>query len=207
MIPIGGNSAVDGRTLEDGMGKTEGKFKATLPRDEMSKLLRDLADGLESDTAIGGDGMEIELADFSKLKLSVKRIGEEYAVKFKVESSEEKDDEEAEDEGETEASEGGKRHKIKYDDLKERMDKDFKAMRKASERDELPPGDIVFRFLDDSALMVTFTDEDMGPEYYEEYVKAVDAYRRAYEQGDALTVKQAVLELDRIKSVCHERYK
>jgi XXXCH domain-containing protein len=197
----------------------EGKFEATLSVDELVNFFRDLAEGLEGGGEVGGDGFGLSLAEFEKLKVSVKKQEQEYVLKLKVKSPDQELEAEElareEEAGEAEVEEGeedirqfiAEGKKIKYKTLKKRMKKTWESILDSASKDNIPPEDATKSFIDDSALMVTYTKKDKGPEYYEEYVRATEAFREAYEEGNMQQLKLAVEELERIKKNCHSEYK
>ena len=92
-----------------------------------------------------------------------------------------------------------------YIALKKRMREDFRSIRRSVKRDKLPSADAVTSFLDDSAKMVSFPGK--GDEHYEEYMKLVSEFRKAWEGKDIALLQKRVAELRQIKEACHERYK
>lgn len=194
----------------------EGKFEATLAEAELVEFFKELAEGLKNEAEIGGNGFGLNLEGFRKLKVSVKKQDGGYALKLKVkkpETYEEPVEAEAEGgavEGEAEGEEIRREvagaPKLKYKTLKKRMKEPWEAIMDSVSNDQLPPEGAARSFMDDSALMVAYTKKDKGPEYYEEYIRSVEAFREAFVEGRIEELKQAVADLERIKKACHAEY-
>lgn len=103
------------------------------------------------------------------------------------------------------AETGGR--KIKYKTLKKRMEKTWDAILDSAEAGQLPPKAATESFLKDSALMVSFTGKDKGPEFYEDYIQAFGAFQEAYEAGDMPRILETVQVLEKLKKACHAEYK
>lgn len=96
----------------------------------------------------------------------------------------------------------------KYKDLKKRMKVTFKALLAALAEGRLPGVQVVESFLLDSRTMVSFPGK--GDQYYAPYNAAVEAFRKAWNDGrdpDPEALRRAAQELDAVKHQCHEVYK
>jgi XXXCH domain-containing protein len=201
---------------------------------ELIEFFKDLVHGLESEVETPDNGISLGLNEFRKLKISVKKHDGEYTLKLKVkrpeveaeqggESVEEtvqtgepdvsaeavaeaaESQAEAAQEKKPRAGTGGK--KIKYKHLKKRMDKTWDAIMDSAEAGQMPPRAATLSFLQDSALMVTYTEKDKGPEYYDDYIQAYKEFQEAYEAGDMPRIVETVQVLEKLKKECHAEYK
>ncbi len=97
------------------------------------------------------------------------------------------------------------RPRPKYKSLKKRMKTQFKGLKDAVERGELPPKDLVNAFALASELMISYPDE--GEEYYGDYERAMQEFLVACAEKDLERVRQGLTALDDLKHACHARYK
>lgn len=197
------------------------KLELMLAPEEVGSFLRRLADGLDTGV-LGISDVSVELAGYSQLRVAVDAENGICRVKLKVrhpktESRLEYAEgvfvggdarlAESETSGSPEpAAQGAKTGKMPdYDDLKERMDKDFKAMRETLEQGALPDPVQARRFVADSSLMTSYPGK--GDEFYPEYDQAVQRFVTAMEHGGLQEVRDAVDVLRSLKKRCHDIYK
>lgn len=201
-------------------------FKKTLDgmtAEDAANLLRTLASLLEENVAAGPVSpflpLDLELGDVAKLKLSLKREDDGFAVKMKIRLPDApprpspldyldvppRHEESLPPAGaaETESVTDGERES--YRSLKKRMKKSFGAIRESLRSGDAPTRDLVDAFLADSRRMTGF--RGYGDEHYEAYDRAVDRFRDAWDAADMPACQTAVQDLDRLKKTCHERYK
>lgn len=167
------------------------KVQRQLGRDELPAFFRELADALES----GGEGELACLAEFRKLKISVREEFEQYSLKMKVKPAT------CEEPG---AEPDGPDAKPRYKTLKKRMKSSFRIIYKTIHEGQMPPEPALASFLDDSVLMVSYPG--YGDEYYEDYTRAVGELKKAAEAGDMQAMLAAVDELAAQKGRCHAKY-
>jgi XXXCH domain-containing protein len=188
--------------------KADRKIKLEMAMAEAADWLRELADQLETASHAPADDALPELADFSKLKIGFKRIGDRVKVKAKVKGGPSP----AESTSAPEAPAGGPPEtpapsdgEKAYKSLKKSMKQHFKTIQERLEAGGLPPADTVAAFLSESDRMIRFPG--FGDEYYEAYRAACFRFREAHRTGDIAACKTVCDELDRLKSDCHDRYK
>ena len=201
------------------------KMEFMLPKEEFGAFLRRLGGDLDDGRVHVADA-DIALASVIDLKVTFESEGEDCLVKLKVRSAEDAvrlryedgafvEDREGEDavggdDAGTPAPKAAPARKAKgaearYEELKERMDVDFKAMRRMLELGSLPDLPMVERFAKDSAAMISFKGK--GDEHYAEYEAAVRAFRDAAAAQDAERTKACMKTLRQLKRSCHDRYK
>ena len=169
------------------------RYEMSMSKDQAAHFLRSVADCIENEqTAI--QGYDINLSDFSKLKMSLKKFSDLMNIKLKIKfvSPEdlEEDDEFEED---------------KYSKLKKRMEVYFVDLLKSLDEDQIPSREIVTVFLRDSEHMLSFPG--YGDEFYQEYRQACQAFEQAYEQEDLSRLKDCAQLLKTLKNRCHDVHK
>jgi XXXCH domain-containing protein len=93
-----------------------------------------------------------------------------------------------------------------YMDLKRRMSKEFKAIKKSCIQDQvLPEADLVERFYRDSKTMCTYPSK--GKDFFETYLKQADLFYEAFKSSDMKAMGDAATALGEIRRDCHERHK
>jgi XXXCH domain-containing protein len=175
------------------------KFEQTLSPQELRESLNRLADGLtgpKSDPESGRDFGGLPLDALAKIKITVKRTDQGFEFKVKAKASAE-----ALAGVELPADAQGK---PKYKSLKKRMKATFKTMTNTLLAGEIPDQALADSFVEDSRLMATYPGK--GDEFYPVYTEAVDRFAQARATGDLEALRKSILELDRLKSDCHERY-
>ena len=169
------------------------KIDKYLDKQGLITFLRDLAEAVEH----GGAAEFACVDDFKKLKLSVKNEFGRFCLKARFKSAAECS---AEDMAEGTDAAG----RPKYKSLKKRMKASFRMILKMIHEGQVPPGEAVRSFLDDSALMVTYPG--YGDEYYDEYTRTCAAFRAAFEAGDMEAMHAAIDAIAHEKSRCHAKY-
>jgi XXXCH domain-containing protein len=175
-------------------------MRATL--EEVSRYLRDLSDQLAEAGAEDEDDQSVgaSLADFHKIKLSLKKDPEtdEVRVKMKVTYPDNSN-------GQGNGDKAKKKVKKQYKALKKRMKKTFKEMAEFSADQTFPDREAFNGFISDCRLMVSY--HGFGDEYYDAYMKAVYAMVEAFDRQDTAGFWRQFAEVDRIRADCHDRYK
>ena len=201
------------------MNIKEKKFKKKMDAAELAALFRDIADQLEGSEKINNHTLSDAFIDFNKASLKLKRKSDSLSVKVKVETQPQLD--ETSPTGARPAAEAiarpktdkvpmpsytsDKMEKPKYKTLKKRMKSSFKMIREALESDHMPMAPILESFIRDSELMVSYPG--YGDEYYEAYRNLCSHFSEACNRGDLGALKSLTIELNRMKSDCHKRYK
>jgi XXXCH domain-containing protein len=195
------------------------KIEFIIPENEAGAFLRRLADGLDAGMLRVGD-TEISLDNYRKVGVALKRDEAGLRLKMKVkympqerveESTESEESDEAGDEDlAEELDEAGEpdalqRKKPKYDDLKDRMEKDFKAILSDLSKGLTPARATAHRFIRDSELMCTYPGK--GDEYYDDYRAEVERFAASQAEGDVDAMRLHAGKLDDLKHACHDRYK
>ena len=169
------------------------RYEMSMSKDQAAHFLRSVADCIENEqTAI--QGYDINLSDFSKLKMSLKKFSDLMNIKLKIKFVSPEDLEE-DDEFEEE----------KYSKLKKRMEVYFKDLLKSLQAGQVPSREIVSVFLSDSEQMTGYTG--YGDEHYQEYRQACRDFEQAYEQEDLVGLKACADTLNTLKNRCHDKYK
>lgn len=203
------------------------KVELVLSPEEIGGFLQKLGSELEQGALLIGN-TRIETQGFKSLGLSIKGEGEGESLRVKLklkypkadlpalevdadadqaleEQLEEIEEELLEPEPEEEFSSLVTRPRPKYKTLKKRMKGQWKAIKDATGRGEVPEKALVHAFAKDSELMITYPDE--GEEYYKPYETALQRFLVAAADGNPEAVAQAVAELEEVKTSCHDKYK
>lgn len=94
----------------------------------------------------------------------------------------------------------------KYKDLKKRMSKDFKSIKKSCSEEQIIPGsDLVERFYQDSKTMCTYPNK--GEEFYEAYLLQTKFLYEGFKTSNLKEMNSAIESLSQIKDDCHGRHK
>lgn len=168
------------------------KIKKTVDIKELAAFLQELAKSVEN----GGTDELAGIEDFGKIKIGIRNEFGQITIKTKVTPSKP-----VEEGGQGESESSGK---PKYKHLKKRMKSTFKLLVKMIHDGQMPPGEAVETFLEDSELMVSYPG--YGDEYYDSYTKACTAFQAAYESGDMDRMHEAIDVLVHEKSRCHAKY-
>ena len=93
-----------------------------------------------------------------------------------------------------------------YKELKKRMAKDFKAIKKSCIQEQaIPQSDLVEQFYRDSKTMCTYPNK--GEDFYEAFLKQAGLLYEAFKTSDLTAMGAAVTALGQIRSDCHEKHK
>lgn len=165
---------------------------------EMAEKLRSLADELEKEV-ITINEEEFSLATDSLVKISLKAKDDKLSakIKFKLATPFVAGEESPMEEGKSTE---------KYKDLKKRMSKDFKTIKKSCiENQTIPESDVIERFYQDSKTMCTYPNK--GEEFYESYMIQVEFLNEAFKISDLKAMNTAIECLGRIRNDCHDKHK
>jgi len=165
-----------------------------MSKEALPGFFRELADALEQ----GGGGEFESVGEFYRLKVSVRDEFGQLRVKLKIKTTGDSH------EGRSGAKRGGG-GMPKYKDLKKRMKRNFKTIRRALGEGQAPPAEATASFLADSELMTGYPGK--GDEFYEDFRQACRAFSEACASGDLGRMGAAAEELNRQKRRCHDRYK
>ena len=178
------------------------KQELYLSVNETAEKMRRLADELERGVVtINEEKCTIAADTQVKISLKAKSDTFSYKLKFKLESplSEEK-------EGKGKATSSTDSNIENYKDLKKRMAKDFKAIKKSCMQEQaIPETDLIERFYRDSKTMCTYPNK--GEEFYETFLKQSGVFYEAFKTSDLRAMCAAVTALGQIRSDCHDKHK
>ncbi|MGE0085597.1 MAG: GAK system XXXCH domain-containing protein [Desulfococcaceae bacterium] len=135
--------------------------------------------------------------NFQKLEMGIKKEEDGFSLKMKTSHAPK---EEAEI-----SPESGKKEKSRYKKTKKRMKEIFEEISDCLERNILPEEVIVASFLQDSRLMISFSE--YGVQSFPEYDKVCTEFRKAFENKDIEACKTLCKELNSLRKDCHKRYK
>lgn len=182
------------------MSGKELKFEKVMSFKNATDFLRTLAQMIEHGNMDELKEFDLTFDDLKKMKLELKREGDQLHLKAKVKivapcavCGEEAGEE---------AEAGGK---PKYKTVKKRMDKCFKAMGEALKKGIMPEKSEVALFIADSELMVGYPGH--GDEHYDQYAKLCVQLNVACENSDLAAMQEKYGELKAMKKLCHEQYK
>lgn len=180
------------------------KIENHLPAGQVAGFLRALADELEGKNEGGLQGYGIDLQDFNKIKLGLRR-GEtgELFLKIKVKESA----------GRPTAAAPEKRQKrddedpgrLQYKILKKRMKANFATLGKALNAGALPDHSVVQSFLRDAKEMTAWPG--YGDPFYDEFNRLCLAFAQADSGKDPARLTECYHDLAACMKSCHERYK
>jgi XXXCH domain-containing protein len=172
---------------------------------ETAEKLRTLADELEKGV-VTINKEKCSIAADTQVKISLKAKGDKFStkLKFKLENSLPLKEEEEEDEGESTSS--TESDVDNYKDLKIRMAKGFKAIKKSCIQEQaLPESDLVEQFYRDSKTMCTYPNK--GEDFYETFLKQAGSFYEAFKASDLRAMGAAVTALGKIRTDCHDKHK
>ncbi len=193
------------------------KVEFMLHQEELPDFLKQCGEELSSGTMSVGDA-KLDVSDFTKLTMTLKRENNGLLVKIKI-----KYDDEFEFQGEYEPEgefcysahdsknlesliSGVEQEKPrKYKPFKKIMKKQFKAIRCALYSETLPTPELTRSFVQASEWMCSFPGK--GDEYYAPYMEAVRAFAAAVEKQDLEEATAHVEKLNALKVSCHNKYK
>jgi XXXCH domain-containing protein len=177
---------------------------------ETAEKLRTLADGLERGV-IPINEQKCSIAPDTQVKISLKIKGDTFSskLKFKLANPLKETDENEngnEGEGESTSTSSTGSDVENYKDLKKRMAKDFKAIKKSCIQDQaIPDSNLAERFCRDTKTMCTYPNK--GEEFYETFLKQSGLFYEAFKTSDLSAMSEAVTALGQIRSDCHDKHK
>jgi len=175
---------------------------------ETAEKLRMLADELESG-AVSINGEKCQIAADTDVKIRLKTKGDTFSskLKFKLKSPlPPGDGEDGKEDSEGESTSSTGLAVENYKDLKMRMSKDFKAIKKSCLVEQaIPESDLVERFYHDSKTMCTYPNK--GEEFYEAFLKQANSLYEAFNTSDLKVMSSSVESLAQSRSDCHEKHK
>ncbi|MHC4307714.1 MAG: GAK system XXXCH domain-containing protein [Planctomycetota bacterium] len=177
---------------------------------ETAEKLRTLADELERGVVTVNDE-KCSIAADTQVKISLKAKGDIFSskLKFKLENllSETKEGEgKGKEEGEDESKSSTGSDVENYKELKKRMSKDFKAIKKSCMVEQaIPESDLIEGFYRDLKTMCTYPNK--GEEFYEAFLKQADSLYEAFKTSDLNAMNAAVESLVQSRKDCHEKHK
>ncbi|MBF0508986.1 MAG: GAK system XXXCH domain-containing protein [Deltaproteobacteria bacterium] len=181
------------------MGSREIKIEKVLSVEELSGFFNQVIEGLEAANSLNELG--VDLHDFSKVSISLKRRQGQVMMKLKVEHDRTASGEE-EDLIETDHPD---QIATKYKTLKKSMKTGMKVMAQFLSNNELPPRLVVQSFLSQANQMITFPGK--GDEHYLEFGKECDDLKVAFDQGDVNLMRIKCDALNSLKKQCHAQFK
>ncbi len=169
---------------------------------EAAEKLRALADELEKGV-VTINKQKCSMAADTEVKIGLKTKGDTFSAKLKFKLANALSETE---EGEIESTSPTETNGESYMDLKRRMSKDFKAIKKSCIQEQvIPEPDLVERFHLDSKTMCTYPSK--GKDFFETYLKQADLFYEAFKTSDLNTMGTAVTALGQIRKNCHEKHK
>ena len=182
------------------MSGKELKFEKVMSSKNAADFLRALAQEIEHGNMDELKEFDLAFDDFKKMKLELKREGDQVHMKAKVKTvvagtgCGEGSCEETEPDG-----------KPKYKTVKKRMDKCFKSMGDALKQGIMPEKGEIDLFIADSELMVAYPGH--GDEHYDQYAKLCVQLNVACENSDLVAMQEKYAELKAMKKLCHDQHK
>ncbi len=170
---------------------------------ETAEKLRTLADELERGVVTVNDE-KCSIATDTEVKISLKAKGDTFSSKLKLKLATPLSDMEEVGEGEPVSSTGP--DGSDYKELKKRMSKDFKAIKKSCMQEQaIPESDLIEQFYQDSKTMCTY--QNKGEEFYEAFLKQADSLYEAFKTSDLNAMNSVVESLVQSRKDCHEKNK
>lgn len=182
------------------MGSKESKIEETLSLKDLPQFFRDFAVRVEKALRETDDSRVNDLADFSKIRIRIKRVGAHVDVRVKV-----KRDSHDNRAPTSPISESPGSGKVSYKKLKKRMDRTFESFSHNFESGLIPAAATLESFQHDAQQMVTYADK--GQPYYEEFTKACSVFLDACWKGDVSIARAGYQWLRKLKNACHDRFK
>ncbi len=183
-------------------GPNKKKQEYYLSVEEMTGKLRTLADELERGVVTINE-QKFSIAPDTQVKISQKTKGDTFSFKLKLKLANSLTETE-EGEGESTSYTGSEVEN--YKDLKKRMAKDFKAIKKSCMQEQaIPKSDLIERFYQDSKTMCSYPNK--GEEFYEPFLKQVDLFYDVFKTSDLEAMSAALTALGQIRNDCHDKYK
>ncbi|MGR3292755.1 MAG: GAK system XXXCH domain-containing protein [Candidatus Scalindua sp.] len=183
-------------------GSNKRKQEFYLSVKETAEKLRTFADELEGG-AVSINGKKCSIAPDTEVKINLKAKDDTFSAKLKFKLANPLS-EPKEGEGESTSSTGS--DVDDYKDLKMRMAKGFKAIKKSCMVEQaLPESDLVEQFYRDSKTMCTYPNK--GEDFYETFLKQAGLLYEAFKTSDLKAMGTAVTALGQIRSDCHDKHK
>ncbi len=193
------------------------KVEFMLHQEELPDFLKQCGEEMASGNVSVGDA-KLDVSDFTKLTLTLKRENNGVLVKIKIKYDDEPMlDGDYDVEGEfcysaydsrnleSLMSEMDQEQPRKYKPLKKIMKKQFKAIRCALYSGTLPTPELTQSFVQASEWMCSFPGK--GDEYYASYMEVVRAFAAAVEKQDIEEATALGEKLNALKVSCHNKYK
>jgi XXXCH domain-containing protein len=178
------------------MGSKEVKIEKQLSVEDTGSFLQTLADALVAEPKVDLSSYGIDLHDFKKIKMDLKKEGDLFGLKLKVKYSTPVLDGTREDAAAP----------MKYKTLKKQMKNSFKTLKTSIEGGSLPDKKTVEMFMQQAEMMVSFTDSGYGDEYYDEFIKLCHEFKQTFVDGDFDKIVTAFNGIDARKALCHDKY-
>jgi len=180
------------------------KIENSLAAEQVAGFLRTLADELEGAREGGLQQFGIDLHDFNKIKLGLRR-GEtgELFFKIKVRENAAKERQAVKERPKKGGDEDPDQQQYKV--LKKRLKANFAALGRAILAKELPEPHIMQAFLQDSREMTG--RPGFGDPFYEEYSRLCSAFEEADKAKDPVRLAECFHNLTACMKSCHARYK
>jgi XXXCH domain-containing protein len=174
---------------------------------ETAEKLRTLADELEKGVVTINE-QKCSIAADAEVKISLKAKGDTFSskLKFKLATPLSEAEEVEGEMGDGEPVSSTEPDVDGYKDLKKRMAKDFKAIKKSCIQEQaLPESDLVEQFYRNSKTMCTYPNK--GEDFYETFLKQADSFYEAFKTSDLNAMNAAVESLVQSRKDCHEKHK
>jgi XXXCH domain-containing protein len=181
------------------------KIERMMSAEELPDFLRKMASAIENG-ATDENAYLASIEGFEKLKMGIRNENGQTVIKIKAKPSKIPVAPVRETAAAEQAATQTEPAALKFTSLKKRMKKSFKIIFKALHTGDLPPKEVVQEFIADSHLMVSYTDQGYGDEFYDEYIAGCDAFQKAFDEGDVEKAHAACDELNHIKTQCHAKY-
>ena len=168
----------------------------------MAGKLRTLADELERGVVTINE-QKFSIAHDTQVKISQKTKDDTFSSKLKLKLANSLT-ETGEGEGASTSYTGPDVEN--YKDLKKRMAKNFKAIKKRCMQEQvIPESDLIERFYQDSKTMCTYPNKGEG--FYETFVKQSGFFYEAFKTSDLEAMSAALTDLGQIRNDCHDKHK
>ena len=179
------------------MSSKEVKIEKQLSIVETDTFLKSLADALSGKPHRDLTSYGIDLQDFKKIKMDIKKESSQFNIKLKVKYGLPVHEKSMEDDIEG---------PLKYKTLKKEMKNTFKTLKASIETGNLPEAETVGVFLKQAELMVSYTGKGYGDEYYDEFIKLCQQFKEAFDSGEIALLLSAYNAVDARKALCHDKY-
>ena len=171
---------------------------------ETAEKLRTLADELERGALLINE-QKCSIAPDTQVKISLKTKGDTFSSKLKFKLANPLMEKE-EGGGESISTSSTGSDIENYKDLKKRMAKNFKAIKKSCVQEQaIPESNLVERFYQDSKIMCTYPNKGEG--FYETFLKQSGLFYEAFKASDLIAMSETVTALGQIRRACHDKHK